>query len=203
MGLLIDGIWHSQPDKKQQAKSQETFRYWITPDGSSGFKAEPGRYHLYISLACPWACRTLIFRKLKRLEGLISLSIVDPVMEENGWVFSSYAGCIPDTINDCTALHEIYTKAKPDFTGRVSVPVLWDKKNKTIVSNESSEIIRMFNSAFDDLIDPCIDFYPKDLQSQIDEINERVFSYINIGVYKCGFAANQQDYDKAFADSFY
>jgi putative glutathione S-transferase len=202
MGLVINGTWHAQPDEKQQAKNQETFHHWITRDGSSGFKAEPDRYHLYISLACPWACRTLIFRKLKGLEEIISLSIVDPVMGENGWAFSSDAGCIPDHINGCAYLHEIYTKAKPDFTGRVSVPILWDKQNKTIVSNESSEIIRMFNSAFDGLIDPCPDFYPENLQAQIDAINREVFSNINIGVYKCGFATSQQDYGSAFDHLF-
>jgi putative glutathione S-transferase len=202
MGIMINGVWHPQPDQIQQTKNQEAFHDWITKDGSSGFKAEPDRYHLYISLACPWVCRTLIFRKLKGLGDIISLSIVDPIMGENGWAFSSYPGCIPDNINGCAYLHEIYSKAKPDFTGRVSVPVLWDKKNKGIVSNESSEIIRMFNSAFDDLLDSCLDFYPENLRSQIDDINEKVFSNINIGVYKCGFATSQQDYDIAFDHLF-
>lgn len=198
MGLLINGVWHQEANSKNFDKPMNEFHHYIIADGKSGFKAEAGRYHLYISLACPWACRTLIFRKLKKLENIISLSIVDPVTKENGWEFSQGTDCIPDHINHCQYLYQIYTKAKPDFTGRVSVPVLWDKKTKTIVNNESSEIIRMLNSEFNALTDSDKDFYPKALQAEIDTINDKVFNNINLGVYKAGFADNQQDYEKAF-----
>lgn len=198
MGLLIDGVWDKQANAKNLVRESDAFHNKITADGSSGFKAEAGRYHLYISLACPWACRTLIFRKLKNLEKVISLSIVEPLMGENGWSFTDQSGCIPDIINHCHFVHQLYTKAKSNYTGRVSVPVLWDKKTQTIVNNESSEIIRMMNSEFNEFGDAKIDFYPIKLRKEIDEINEKVFTNINAGVYKCGFAANQQDYDVAF-----
>src|SRR3990167_1805433 len=146
MGLLINGVWNPDINSKDYSGRVDSFRHFITADGSSGFKAENNRYHLYISLACPWACRTLIFRKLKKLESIITLSIVDPIMAENGWAFSNEAGCIPDAINNCYYLYQIYKISKKDFTGRVSVPVLFDKKTQTIVNNESSEIILMLNS---------------------------------------------------------
>jgi putative glutathione S-transferase len=209
MGLLIEGEWH---DKWYDTKStggrfvrqDSAFRNWVTADGSpgpsgeGGFKAEPGRYHLYVSLACPWAHRTLIFRKLKGLEDMIGVSVVDPFMGSEGWWFSDGPGCIPDTVNGKTRMHEIYTLAKPDYTGRVTVPALWDKQRQTIVSNESAEIIRMFNSAFDDVGAAPGDYYPEALRSRIDEINERVYHTVNNGVYKSGFATEQSAYEEAF-----
>lgn len=207
MGLLVEGKWQ---DKWYDTKStggrfvrkDSQFRDWITADGSSGFKAGPGRYHLYVSLACPWAHRTLILRKIKKLENIISLSIVDPLMEENGWEFSDYEGSIPDIINRSDYLHQIYTTSKPEFTGRVTVPVLWDKQKKTIVNNESSEIILMLNSEFDEFGDSSLDFYPEDLRSEIDEINQYIYHSINNGVYKCGFATTQEAYEEAFINLF-
>lgn len=207
MGLLVEGKWQ---DKWYDTKStggrfvrrKSQFREWVTADGSSGFKAEPGRYHLYVSLACPWAHRTLIFRKLKKLEGVISLSIVDPLMEENGWEFSDYESSIEDSVNGSDYLHQIYTTAKPDYTGRVTVPVLWDKEKKTIVNNESSEIILMLNSEFDEFGNSTQDFYPPELRDEIDKINEVVYHNINNGVYKCGFATTQQAYEEAFNNLF-
>ncbi len=207
MGLLVEGKWH---DKWYDTKStggrfvrrESQFRDWITADGSSGFKAEPDRYHLYVSLACPWAHRTLIFRKIKKLEDIISLSIVDPLMEENGWEFTDYSGSIADPINSAGYLHEIYTAAKPDYTGRVTVPVLWDKEKKTIVNNESAEIIRIFNSEFSEFGDSTLDFYPEDLRDEIDRINAVVYDSINNGVYKCGFATTQEAYEEAFHKLF-
>jgi len=208
MGLLVEGKWQ---DKWYDTKStggrfvrrESQFRDWITADGSSGFKAEPDRYHLYISLACPWAHRTLIFRKLKKLEDIVSLSIVDPLMQENGWEFTDYPGSIRDTVNGSHYLHEIYTAAKADYTGRVTVPVLWDKENKTMVNNESSEIIRMLNSEFNEYGDSEPDFYPLELRDEIDRINSTVYDNINNGVYKCGFATSQQAYEEAFNNLFH
>ncbi len=198
MGLLINGVWDPNIDSKKFTGKTDAFHNVITADGSSGFKAEANRYHLYVSLACPWASRTLIFRKLKKLENTISLSIVDPLMAEQGWAFSDAPGCIPDTVNHCHYLHEIYSKAKADYTGRVTVPVLWDKHTQTIVNNESSEIIRMFNSEFNTLTGDTADFYPEALRSEIDAINERVYNHVNLGVYKCGFAIKQSAYNVAF-----
>ncbi|MEE8271097.1 MAG: glutathione S-transferase family protein [Alphaproteobacteria bacterium] len=213
MGMLIDGVWHDQPlDTKKSGgrfvRQESAFRNWVTVDGSpgpsgeGGFKAEPGRYHLYVSLACPWAHRTLIFRTLKRLQGAVSVSVVDYFMGDRGWRFHDVPGAIPDTVNNKAYLHEVYTAAAPGYTGRVSVPVLWDKQRRTIASNESSEIIRMFNGAFDQLGDgigePALDFYPAPLRAEIDEINDVVYHNINNGVYKCGFATAQEAYDEAF-----
>jgi putative glutathione S-transferase len=177
---------------------QKIFRDWITVDGSSGFKAEADRYHLYVSLACPWAHRTLIMRKLKKLESLISLSIVDPILGEDGWKFSEYPGSISDTANGYQHLYQVYSKADTNYNGRITVPVLWDKKTNTIVNNESSEIIRMFNSAFDKLTGSKDDFYPKVLQTEINQINDSIYNHVNLGVYKCGFATEQSVYNKAF-----
>lgn len=209
MGMLVDGKWTDQwYDTKSSGgrfvRSESQFRNWITadgsagPSGSSGFEAEAGRYHLYISLACPWAHRTLIFRKLKKLENLISLSIVDYEMGSNGWKFSDREGAIPDAIHNAGYMYEIYTAADPQYSGRVTVPVLWDKKKNTIVSNESSEIIRMFNSAFDELTGSNADFYPQDLRQEIDTVNDRIYHNVNNGVYKSGFATTQQAYEEAF-----
>lgn len=213
MGLLVNGVWQDQwYDTKSTGgrfvRHDSVFRNWVTADGSAGqsgeggFKAEPGRYHLYVSLACPWAHRTLIFRKLKKLENAISLSVVDPLMGEEGWTFSDYPGAIPDAVNGKKRLYEVYLLAKPDFSGRVTVPVLWDKARKTIVNNESSEIIRMLNSAFDAFTDAREDYYPEDLRAEIDRLNKFVYPNINNGVYRTGFATTQAAYEEAFRDLF-
>jgi putative glutathione S-transferase len=183
-------------------RKESSFRDLVTADGSSGFKAEPDRYHLYVSLACPWAHRTLIFRRLKKLEDVISLSVVDPLMAEQGWAFSEGPGCIQDTVNGARYLHQVYTAARPDYTGRVTVPVLWDKDEGTIVNNESSEIIRMLNSEFDAFAGRDLDLYPPDLRSEIDAVNGRVYDNVNNGVYKCGFATTQEAYEEAFVALF-
>jgi putative glutathione S-transferase len=205
MGLLVEGEWRDKwvDTRKTGGKfirSETQFRDRIAPGGR--FAPKPGRYHLYVSYACPWAHRTLIFRALKGLEPLIGLSIVDPYMAEHGWAFSDGSDCIPDTVCGATHLHEIYTRAKPDYSGRVTVPVLWDKSEKTIVNNESAEIIRMFNSAFDGVTGNTLDFYPKDLRADIDAINAEVYAHVNNGVYKCGFATTQDAYEEAFAALF-
>jgi putative glutathione S-transferase len=204
MKLLINGVWHpDHPDsdelRAERARVTERFFHsYVTADGSSGFKAEPGRYHLYVSYACPWAHRTILFRKLKKLEDVISMSVVDPDWGgSNGWVFSNGNDCTPDTVNGYDYLYQVYTQAKPDFTGKVTVPVLWDKHRGTIVNNESSEIIRMLNSEFDAFGDAMVDFYPQELQTEIDEINAFVLNRINMGVYKAGFASSQAAYDTA------
>lgn len=213
MGLLVNGVWQDQwYDTKSTGgrfvRNEAVFRNWITADGAAGpggeggFKAEPGRYHLYVSLACPWVHRTLIFRKLKKLEDLISVSIVDPLMGEEGWVFSDYPGSIPDNVNGKKKLYEVYLTAKSDFTGRVTVPTLWDRERKTIVNNESSKIIRMLNSAFDAFTDAREDYYPQELRGAIDDINKLVYANINNGVYRTGFATTQQAYEEAFRDLF-
>jgi glutathionyl-hydroquinone reductase len=203
MGLLVEGVWQdkwydSASTGGRFIREDSRFRDWVTADGSSGFPAEPGRYHLYLSLACPWASRTLIFRSLKQLEAAISISIVDPLMGAEGWVFSDYPGSIPDRVNGAKRLYEIYRKAKPDYTGRVTVPVLWDKQRQTIVNNESADIIRMLNSAFDRWGRAELDFYPTALRPAIDEINALVYERINNGVYRAGFATTQAAYEEAF-----
>lgn len=218
MGKLVDGKWHDvwYDTKKNNGKfvrKDASFRHWITKDGSAGpsgdggFKAEAGRYHLYVSLACPWAHRTLIFRKLKGLEALISVSVVHHFMGKEGWTFEEGSGVVPDPIGGASRLHEVYTKAANDYTGRVTVPVLWDKKTDTIVSNESSEIIRMFGSAFDDVVFNGAgvtpgDYYPEELRGEIDALNARVYETLNNGVYRCGFATSQQAYSDAFVQLF-
>ena len=214
MGQLIDGNWSTEwyDTKKTGGKfvrGQAGYRNWITADGSAGpsgeggFPAEAGRYHLYVSLACPWAHRTLIFRKLKNLEALISLSIVSPKMpDETGWNFRTDEGSSGDTLLGKDTLWQVYAQADPHYTGRVTVPVLWDKQRGTIVSNESSEIIRMFNSAFDELTGNTDDYYPEALRGTIDPINARIYDDINNGVYKAGFATTQAAYDEAVAKLF-
>ncbi len=208
MGLLIDGQWHDQwyDTEKHGGKFKRdasSFRNWVTADGSAGpsgeggFKAEPGRYHLYLSLACPWAHRTMIFRRLKGLQNMISVAIVNAYMGDQGWNFAPGRGVVPDIVNDTQYLHQVYTAAKPDYSGRVTVPVLWDRERQTIVNNESSEIIRMFNSAFDQLGARPGDYYPESLRQAIDEINAFVYSNINNGVYKAGFATSQDAYEQA------
>ena len=208
MGRLVSGIWHDEwYDTKASGgrfeRSQAQWRDWITADGSPapgrerGFKAVPGRYHLYVSLACPWAHRTLIFRKLKKLEDAISISVVHHFMGEHGWTFLAEDGATGDTLYGLDYLHQVYTKADPDYSGRVTVPVLWDKEQETIVSNESSEIIRMLNSAFDGWGDSSIDFYPERLRDEIDAVNRHVYRAINNGVYRAGFATAQDKYEEA------
>lgn len=207
MGLLHDGKWVDQwYDTKSTGgnfiRTVTQFRNWITadgeagPTGTGGFKAESGRYHLYISLACPWASRTLMMRKLKGLEDHISLSVVHPLMLENGWTFEEGPGVIGDSILGSKYLYQVYLKADPNYTGRVTVPVLWDKKTNTIVNNESAEIMRMFNSAFNELTGNYDDYYPADLQADIDSMNDFVYPNINNGVYKAGFATDQAVYER-------
>lgn len=203
-GYLLDGVWQqgwydTAATEGRFERPQSVFHDWITKDGRSGFPAVPGRYHLYVSLACPWAHRTLIFRALKRLEDVISVSVVEPVMGEQGWAFSA---AYPDHVNGARALHEIYTRAKADYSGRVTVPVLWDKKSGRIVSNESSEIIRMLNSAFDEFTPARTDYYPEDLRLAIDAINVPIYDKVNNGVYRCGFASSQEAYETAFVALF-
>ncbi|HEV2501574.1 MAG TPA: glutathione S-transferase family protein [Mesorhizobium sp.] len=213
MGLLVDGKWQDRWYDTNSSggrfeRSQSQWRDWITVDGrpaegrSRGFKAEPNRYHLYVSLACPWAHRTLILRMLKKLEAVISVSVVHHLMLENGWTFQAEDGATGDTLYGLNFLHQIYTRADPAYSGRVTVPVLWDKKEQTIVSNESSEIIRMLNSAFNEWGDAAADFYPSVLQSEIDAVNAQVYGAVNNGVYKAGFAENQAAYEEAFAELF-
>ncbi|MDH3622594.1 MAG: glutathione S-transferase family protein [Myxococcales bacterium] len=212
MGKLVKGVWQdvwydTTRTGGKFVRTNSKFRNWITPDGKDApsgkaFKAEIGRYHLYVSYACPWAHRTLIFRKLKGLEDMISVSVVNHFMGSEGWTFHEAEGVVPDPVMNAEFLHQIYTKAEPKFSGRVTVPVLWDKKTETIVSNESSEIIRMFNSAFDHLGATPGDFYPKALRAEIDEVNDRVYHTVNNGVYKCGFATTQEAYEEAFGELF-
>ena len=209
MGLLVDGKWTDQwYDTKSSGgkfvRSASQFRNWITPDGaagpsgSDGFAAESGRYHLYVSFACPWAHRTLIFRELKGLREHISVSAVHPDMLDEGWSFQMDAyGAAGDTLYGHSLAHQIYTHADPEYSGRVTVPILWDKKRETIVSNESSEIIRMFNSAFDGLTGNTLDFWPVEMRGAIEDVNLRIYDTLNNGVYKSGFATTQDAYDKA------
>jgi glutathionyl-hydroquinone reductase len=214
MGHLVDGKWHDQwyDTKSTQGefvRKAPQFRNWVTADGAAGpsgkggFKAEPGRYHLYVSLACPWAHRTLIFRKLKGLEDAISVSVVHPLMRENGWTFDTgFEDATGDTLLGLDFMHQVYTSADAHYSGRVTVPVLWDKEQNTIVSNESSEIIRMFNSAFGGTGAFGDDFYPERLRAEVDEINALVYENINNGVYRAGFATTQPAYEAAFERLF-
>lgn len=213
MGLLIDGVWHDDDSKLLDAQGRMQraaagFRNWITADGSpgpsgeGGFKAEAGRYHLIVARACPWAHRTTILRELKGLQNLISLSVTHWLMAENGWTFAPGPGVTPDPIIGADDLHQIYSAADPAYTGRVTVPVLWDKQRRTIVSNESSEIIRMFNGAFDGLGAAPGDFYPVALRPEIDALNERIYATLNNGVYRAGFAGTQAAYDEAVGPVF-
>ncbi len=213
MGLLVDGEWKDEWYDTDSTggrfkRSQAAFRNWITadgsagPDGKGGFKGEPGRYHLYVAYACPWAHRTLIFRKLKGLEDMISVSVVNPIMREHGWTFRKGYKVIADPINQVEFLHQVYTKAMSDYSGRVTVPVIWDKQQDTIVSNESADIIRMFNSAFDSVGAKEGDYYPDDLREDIDAVNDTVYTNINNGVYKAGFATTQDAYEEAVMPLF-
>ncbi|MGF9764618.1 glutathione S-transferase family protein [Microvirga sp. 0TCS3.31] len=213
--MLVNGKWAAdwQPVQAKDTKGgfvrqTSSFRNWITPDGSpgptgeGGFKAEAGRYHLHVALICPWASRTLIARKLKGLEKAISVSVVEPVLTNQGWRFGDYPGATRDGLNGATHIHEIYTKVDPTITGRATVPVLWDKQRQTIVNNESADIVRMLNSGFGDLANNAIDLYPEDLRPEIDALNDRIYPGLNNGVYRAGFATTQEAYEEAFQDVF-
>lgn len=212
--MLVDGKWvenwqpvQAKDEKGGFVRQISGFRNWVTPDGSAGptgeggFKAEAGRYHLYVALICPWASRTLIGRKLKGLEDVVSVSVVEPTLTEQGWRFGDYPGSDRDTVNGATYMHELYTSADPHYSGRATVPVLWDKKHGTIVNNESAEILRMFNSGFGDLATGD-DLYPVELREQIDTLNEPIYPRLNNGVYRAGFATTQIAYEEAFGDVF-
>lgn len=213
--MLVNGKWTAnwQPVQATDAKGgfvrqTSSFRHWVTPDGSpgptgeGGFEAEAGRYHLYVALICPWASRTLIARKLKGLEEAISVSVVEPALTDQGWRFGDYPGSTRDPINGATYIHEIYTKADPTISGRATVPVLWDKQRRTIVNNESADIVRMLNSGFGDLADNSIDLYPEHLRADIDALNDAIYPRLNNGVYRAGFATTQGAYEEAFHDVF-
>ncbi len=202
MGKLVEGVWHdvwydTKANGGKFVREDAGFRDWIKNDSEAVFQPESGRYHLYVSLACPWAHRTLIFRKLKGLEPHIDVTVVCPDMLSQGWQMG-----LPEPLFGHTRMHQIYTQAKPDYTGRVTVPVLWDKKTNTIVSNESSEIIRMFNSAFNDLTGNHDDYYPEPLRGVIDGWNDYIYPNVNNGVYRCGFATSQEAYEEAFESLF-
>ncbi|OWW01018.1 glutathione-dependent reductase [Rhizobium sp. R72] len=213
--MLVNGKWtedwqpvQAKDEKGGFVRQTSSFRNWVTRDGAAGptgeggFKAETGRYHLYVAYICPWASRTLIGRKLKGLESAISVSIVEPALTKQGWRFGDYQGATQDHIQGATYMHEIYTSAAPDFTGRATVPVLWDKQLQTIVNNESSDILRMMNDGFDDLARNPIDLYPIAHRPEIDAFNERIYSSLNNGVYRAGFATTQLAYEEAFAGVF-
>jgi len=201
-GKPVNGWLEAETEGGEFVRKASQFRHWITSDGSAGpsghdgFRAEPGRYHLYVSLACPWAQRTLIVRKLKCLEDIISVSVVHPHMLDKGWGFGAYPGATGDSLYACEYLYQLYLRTDPDYSGIVSVPVLWDKQRETIVNNESSEIMRMLNTAFDQWGDSDLDLYPRHLRAAIDEINARVYSDINNGVYRTGFARTQAAYER-------
>ncbi|NHT76384.1 glutathione S-transferase family protein [Rhizobiaceae bacterium CRRU44] len=213
MGMLVEGIWHdvwydTAATKGHFKRSESQFRNWVTadgragPTGEAGFKAEAGRYHLYVSLACPWAHRTLIFRTLKGLQDLISVSVVDYLMLAKGWEFKDGPGDTQDHLFGAKALSEIYVRADPKYSGRVTVPVLWDKTQNKLVSNESADIIRMLNAAFDGLTGSTLDLYPTDMRSEIDAINARIYDTVNNGVYKAGFATTQEAYAESVTALF-
>jgi putative glutathione S-transferase len=214
MGLLVDGHWKdawydTESTGGKFVRSDAQFRHWVTPDGAAGptgeggFAAEPGRYHLYVSLACPWAHRTLIYRAIKGLADMISVSVVNPFMGENGWTFEPGPGVVPDSIGNARYLYQVYLRAKPGYSGRVTVPVLWDKKRSAIVSNESADIIRMFNSAFDAVGARPGNFVPEPLRRDIDALNRLVYDTVNNGVYKAGFATDQAVYEEAVGTLFH
>jgi putative glutathione S-transferase len=208
MGLLINGVWDADAtmipiEDGRFVREPAAFRGVVTADGASGFKAEAGRYHLYVAYHCPWAWRTILFRRLKRLTDVISMTIAIPNDRREGWTFGDYpGGCTPDTVNGYTHLHQAYTAARPDYSGTVSVPVLWDKLTRTIVNNESPDIIRMLNSAFDAFTSAREDYYPEHLRADIDAVNQRVYDGVNNGVYRVGLARSQQAYDEAFDKLF-
>lgn len=213
--MLVDGKWmadwqpvQAKDEKGGFVRQTSSFRNWVTPDGSAGatgeggFEAEAGRYHLYVAYICPWASRTLMARKLKKLDDVISVSVVEPTLSEQGWRFGDYPGSNRDDVNGATYMHELYTRADPKVNGRATVPVLWDKKHGTIVNNESAEIVRMMNSGFGDLADNSVDLYPADLREEIETLNARIYPMLNNGVYRAGFATTQVAYEEAFVDVF-
>lgn len=213
--MLVNGKWSAdwQPVQATDAKGGfvrqiSGVRNWVTPDGSagptgvSGFAAEAGRYHLYVALICPWASRTLIARKLKGLENIVSMSVVEPALTDEGWRFGDYPGSGPDPLHDARYMHQVYTRADPVYTGRATVPVLWDRQTDTMVNNESADIVRMFNSGFGTLADMSVALYPADLQSDIDALNDEIYPRLNNGVYRTGFATTQIAYEEAFRDVF-
>lgn len=213
--MLVNGKWtedwqpvQAKDEKGGFVRQTSSFRNWITPDGSagptgeSGFKAEPGRYHLYVAYICPWASRVLIGRKLKGLEEAISISVVEPALTKQGWRFGDYPGATQDHLQGATYMHQIYTSAESTFTGRATVPVLWDKQRQTIVNNESSDILRMMNDGFGDLATNPIDLYPAPRRAEIDAFNERIYPSLNNGVYRTGFATTQLAYEEAFTGVF-
>jgi glutathionyl-hydroquinone reductase len=211
MGVLINGVWTDRElpqetaDGGQFKRADSQFRDHITADGSSGFKAEPNRYHLYVAHGCPWAHRTLIYRALKKLDGLISVAYAIPGLKKNGWTFENdpkFPDCTPDAVNGFHHLYEAYIATDKNYTGKVTVPTLWDKKTKRIVNNESSEIIRMLNSTFNVMTRDQTDYYPPALRAEIDAINERIYRNVNNGVYRCGFAKSQAAYEQAYDDLF-
>jgi glutathionyl-hydroquinone reductase len=207
MGVLIDGVWRDGELPQETGaggefkRADSRFRDRITADGSSGFAAEPGRYHLYVAHGCPWAHRTLIYRALKKLDGAISVAYSVPGLRAQGWTFESdpaYPDCTPDTVNGFHYLHEAYTATEPRYTGKVTVPTLWDNKTRRIVNNESPDIIRMLNSEFAGIAGDDVDFYPKPLRAEIDRLNELIYVNVNNGVYRCGFAKSQAAYEAAY-----
>ena len=213
--MLVDGKWSAtwQPVQGTDAKGgfvrqMSSFRHWVTPDGAagptgeSGFAAEAGRYHLYVALICPWACRTLMARKIKKLDQAISISIVSPVLTDEGWRFGGFPGATEDHLHGAAHMHQVYTRADPRYTGRATVPVLWDKKRDTIVNNESADILRILNAGFGDLADNAVDLYPEPLRAEIDALNEQIYPRLNNGVYRAGFATTQEAYEEAFHDVF-
>ena len=213
MGMLVDGVWRDDDkalvdDEGRLQRPSSVFRNWVTadgapgPSGDGGFAAEPGRYHLYIARACPWAHRAAIFRELKGLQDMIGLSVTHWLMAENGWTFADGPGVIPDTVEGADTVWQLYVKSDPHYSGRVTVPVLWDTHTARVVSNESADIIRMFNSAFDAVGATPGDFYPEALRGEIDTVNDRVYDGLNNGVYKAGFAKRQAAYDEAVAGVF-
>lgn len=207
--MLVNGKWTAEwhpvqatDEKGGFVRQTSSFRHWVTADGSSGFLAEPDRYHLYVALICPWASRTLIARKLKGLEEVISVSVVEPQLTDEGWHFGDFPGADRDTLNHAEYLHQLYTRADDSFTGRATVPVLWDKKTGTIVSNESADIVRMFNSGFGALATQTVDLYPEALRAEIDALNAEIYPRLNNGVYRAGFATTAISYREAFNDVF-
>lgn len=213
--MLVNGKWTAQwhpvqatDEKGGFVRQTSSFRNWITPDGSAGitgnagYAAEPDRYHLYVALICPWASRTLMARKLKGLEKVVSISVVEPWLLDEGWHFGDYPGAGKDSLNNTEWLHQLYTMVDPEFTGRATVPVLWDKKTRTIVNNESADILRMFNNSFGNLAQENVDLYPLSLQSEIDNLNAEIYTQLNNGVYRAGFATTQDSYGQAFRDVF-
>jgi putative glutathione S-transferase len=208
--MLVNGKWsadwtpvQAEDEKGRFVRQTSSFRSWITTDGTAGptgdggYKAEAGRYHLYVAYTCPWASRTLMVRALKHLNATISVSVVEPFLTDQGWKFGTYPGSDTDALNGATYLHGLYTRVDPRYTGRATVPVLWDKERQTIVSNESADIVRMFNNAFNSIGAAAIDLYPRDLRAGIDAVNERMYETLNNGVYKSGFASSQEAYDEA------